>query len=363
MVNCYKSVINFILRGVRMNIYDIAEKAGVSVATVSRVINNSANVSEKNRSKVMEIIDQERYVPNIFARNLNSTASKTIGILCPIISDINHVKPVSILEHLLRDAGYDILLSCTDSVSENKAKSLNLLHNRRVDAIILIGSTMEDLTQYEHFAPIAAEIPILIINGLVELDNVYCVLSDEREGVKNLVKTLFDYGCRRILYLNDTCSFSGFQKIQGYREGLAQCGLPDDGELILQIPETEDELQPSREMIQKMLDDGIAFDALIAADDILAVGAQKALQAREISIPIVGLNNSRFSQCTTPELTSMDTNVETVCATATQILLRVLRGERPASRVVISTELVLRDSFRPDLINKDHTSTYFSVEK
>ena len=61
-----------------MNIYDIAEKAGVSVATVSRVINNSANVSEKNRSKVMEIIDQERYVPNIFARNLNSTASKTI---------------------------------------------------------------------------------------------------------------------------------------------------------------------------------------------------------------------------------------------------------------------------------------------
>ena len=59
----------------------------------------------------------------------------------------------------------------------------------------------------------------------------------------------------------------------------------------------------------------------------------------------------------------MDTNVETVCATATQILLRVLRGERPASRVVISTELVLRDSFRPDLINKNHTSTYFSVEK
>ena len=338
-----------------MNIYDIAEKAGVSVATVSRVINNSANVSEKNRSKVMEIIDQERYVPNIFARNLNSTASKTIGILCPIISDINHVK--------LRDAGYDILLSCTDSVSENKEKSLNLLHNRRVDAIILIGSTMEELTQYEHFAPIAAEIPILIINGLVELDNVYCVLSDEREGVKNLVKTLFDYGCRRILYLNDTCSFSGFQKIQGYREGLVQCGLPDDGELILQIPEAEDELQPAREMIQKMLDDGIAFDALIAADDILAVGAQKALQAREISIPVVGLNNSRFSQCTTPELTSMDTNVETVCATATQILLRVLRGERPASRVVISTELVLRDSFRPDLINKNHTSTHLAVEK
>ena len=335
-----------------MNIYDIAEKAGVSVATVSRVINNSANVSAKNRSKVMEIINQEKYVPNIFARNLNSTASKTIGILCPIISDINHVKPVSILEHLLRDAGYDILLCCTDSVSENKTKSLNLLHNRRVDAIILIGSTVEELTNYEHFVPIAAEIPIVIINGLVELDNIYCILSDEREAVKELVRTLYDYGCRRILYLNDTCSFSGYQKIQGYREGLVQCGLPDDGELILQIPEAEDELEPSRQMIQELLDTGIAFDALIAADDILAVGAQKALQSRKIDIPIVGLNNSRFAQCTTPELTSVDTNVETVCATATQILLRVLQGERPASRVIISTELVLRDSFRPDRTKK-----------
>lgn len=331
-----------------MNIYDIAERAGVSVATVSRVINNSANVSAKNRSKIMEIINQEGYVPNIFARNLNSAVSKTIGILCPIISDINHVKPVSILEHLLRDEGYDILLCCTDSVSENKAKSLSLLHNRRVDAIILIGSTVEELTHYEHFAPIAAEIPIVIINGLVELDNIYCVLSDEREAVNNLVKILYNYGCRRILYLNDTCSFSGFQKIQGYREGVTQCGLPDDKELILQIPEAEDELQPSREIIERLLDDGIVFDALIAADDILAVGAQKALQARNIDIPIVGLNNSRFSQCTTPELTSVDTNVETVCATATQILLRVLRGERPASRVMVSTELVLRDSFRPD---------------
>ena len=80
-----------------MNIYDIAEKAGVSVATVSRVINNNKNVSEQSKHKVMEVIKQEKYVPNIFARNLNSSSSKTIGILCPIISDINHAKPVSIL--------------------------------------------------------------------------------------------------------------------------------------------------------------------------------------------------------------------------------------------------------------------------
>ena len=329
-----------------MNIYDIAEKAGVSLATVSRVINNSKNVSKQSKNKVMEVINQEKYVPNIFARKLNSSSSKTIGILCPIISDINHVKPVSILEHMLREAGYDILLCCTDSVGENKTKALNLLHNRRVDAIILIGSTVEEVEHYEHFVPIAAEIPILIINGKVDLDNVYCVLSDERTAIRQLIETLHQAGCGNILYLNDTCSFSGYQKILGYKDGLQSCGLPDRPELILQVPEADDELSLSYQMMLDFIDTGLAFDSLVAADDILAAGAQKALQSRGISIPIVGFNNSRFAQCATPELSSVDTNMETVCATATQILLDVLRGRHPAASVLISTRLVERDSFR-----------------
>ncbi len=329
-----------------MNIYDIAEKAGVSVATVSRVINNSKNVSEQSKNKVMEVINEEKYVPNIFARNLNSSSSKTIGILCPIISDINHVKPVSILEHTLREAGYDILLCCTDSVSENKTKYLNLLHNRRVDAIILIGSTVEEVEHYEHFVPIAKEIPILIINGLVELENVYCILSDERAAIRKLIRTLYQSGCRHILYMNDTCSFSGYQKILGYKDGLKSCGLEEQPELILQIPEDDDELSLSYQFMLDFLETGPEFDALVAADDILAVGAQKALLARGLHIPIVGFNNSRFSQCASPELTSIDTNMETVCATAVQILMEVLRGRHPASSVLISTRLIERESFR-----------------
>ena len=329
-----------------MNIYDIAEKAGVSVATVSRVINNSKNVSVQSKNKVIDVIKQEKYVPNIFARKLNASASRTIGILCPIISDINHVKPVSILERMFREAGYDILLCCTDSVSENKTKYLNFLHDRRVDAIILIGSTVEEVEHYEHFVPIAAEIPILIINGLVELENVYCILSDERTAIPQLIGTLYQEGCKNILYLNDTCSFSGYQKILGYKDGLQCHGLPDRPELILQIPEDDDELSLSYQMMLDFIDTGLAFDALIAADDILAVGAQKALQARNIKIPIIGFNNSRFAQCATPELTSIDTNMETICATATHVLLDVLRGRHPASSILISARLVERDSFR-----------------
>lgn len=329
-----------------MNIYDIAERSGVSVATVSRVINNSKNVSEQSRKKVIAVIKEEKYVPNVFARNLNLSTSNTIGILCPIISDTNHVKPVSILEHLLRDAGYDILLSCTDSVSANKAKSLALLFNRRVDAIILIGSTVEEVSHYEHFIPIAKEIPIIIINGLVELDNIYCILSDERKAIQQLVQNLYRLGHRNILYLNDTSSYSGHQKILGYRDGLKLCGLQEQSELILQIPEQDDELIPSYQLTSEYIDSNIPFDALIAADDILAVGAQKALLEHDIHIPVIGFNNTRFAQCTSPELTSIDNNMETLCATAVQILLDVLHGRHPASQVMVSARLIQRDSFR-----------------
>lgn len=329
-----------------MNIYDIAEKAGVSVATVSRVINNNKNVSKQSQKKVMDVIRQEKYVPNIFARNLNHNSSHTIGVLCPMISDINHVKPVSILERLLREKGYDILLCCTDSVSENKGKYLDLLKTRRVDAIVMIGSTVEETEHHEHFRPVAKEIPIVIINGMVELENVYSVLSNERDAIRKVVKALYDQGCRSIMYMNDTTSYSGYQKILGYKDGLRQCGLEEREVLILQVPEADDELIPAQQIMTDFLQSGLPCDALVTSDDILAVGAQKALKQLGREMPVVGFNNSRFAQCTTPELTSVDGNMETVCATAVQILMEVVRGNSPASTVLISTRLVERGTFR-----------------
>ena len=85
-----------------MNIKDIARLSGVSVATVSRVINNQSAVSQKSREKVLAVMAENHFTPNIFARGLNSKSTKTIGILCPEMNDINHAKVVSILEHLLR---------------------------------------------------------------------------------------------------------------------------------------------------------------------------------------------------------------------------------------------------------------------
>ena len=102
-----------------MNIYDVARLAGVSTATVSRVINHSGKVSEESRRKVENVIAREGYIPNAFAHSLNTKKSATIGIICPVISDVNHANPVSELSRLLRREGFEVLLINTESNMES----------------------------------------------------------------------------------------------------------------------------------------------------------------------------------------------------------------------------------------------------
>lgn len=123
-----------------MNIYDVSKKAGVSIATVSRVLNGNANVSDKTKNKVLVAMKELDYTPNIFARGLGLNTMKTIGIMCSDSSDTYLANAVYYLEQELRRHNYDSILCCTGQDSETKKKYLDLLISKRVDGIILAGS-------------------------------------------------------------------------------------------------------------------------------------------------------------------------------------------------------------------------------
>ena len=127
--------------GLRMTIYDISEKAGVSIATVSRVLNGASNVSAKTKQKVLDVIEQYGYTPNAFARGLGLNTMKTIGILCADSSDLYIAKAIYHLERQLHSNGYDSILCCSGYDLSSKKKSMNLLSTKKVDSIILVGST------------------------------------------------------------------------------------------------------------------------------------------------------------------------------------------------------------------------------
>ncbi len=325
------------------NIYDIAKQAGVSIATVSRVLNGSKNVSPKTERRVLTVMEESGYTPNVFARGLGLNTMRTIGILCTDVSDLYYSKAVSILEKLLRELGYDSLLCCTGDSPEQKKKSLEMLANKRVDAMLMIGSGFRENLKNEQLESIAKQVPIVIINGDIRLKNTYSVLCDELGAMKQCVHLLSRAGYRNILYLYDVTTYSSIQKLLGYREGLAECGIPLQEGLIVR---TERNLLHIRRQVSALLDQKLPFSAVLAAEDLLAVGAQQALSGRGLRMPVVGFDNSLLAECATPPLTSVDNMVDSLCGTAVRMLGELFAGAQAAERVTISARLVERESFR-----------------
>lgn len=329
-----------------MNIYDVARQAGVSIATVSRVINGRGNVSEKTRRRVCEVIQAAGYTPNGFARGLGLGTMRMVGVMCADVSDIFYARAVSIIENELRAKGYDAILCCTGSDLADKQKAVELLLSKQVDAIILVGSVFKEQHDNSHIERAAAQVPVIIINGVFDIPGTYCMLCDEEQAVADAVHRLAEDGRSRILYLYESESFSGMTKLAGYRRGLQECGLAFQEELVLRC---ERRLETEEPLLAGRIRDGLRFDAVIGAEDILTVGAVHAATACGLRVPedvaAVGFNNSVLAQCCTPSLTSVDNKVQALCTSAVRALIDVFEGREVSAKTVLSTQLVYRDSF------------------
>ena len=213
-----------------MNIYDISKVAGVSIASVSRVINGAENVSEKTRKKVLDVIDQYGYTPNAYARGLGRGSMKTIGIMCSDPTDMYLASAINFLETELRSQGYNSILCCTGFELENKKASFELLKSRQVDAFILVGSQFIEPNPEDNAYIIegAREHPVMILNGYLEGENIYCTVCDEQGGMRNALHQLYDTGARKFVYVYSSVSYSGTQKLAGLHQGIAELGLPQD---------------------------------------------------------------------------------------------------------------------------------------
>jgi len=325
-----------------MNIYDIACMAGVSTATVSRVLNHSGRVSEASRKKVEDVIKREGYIPNAFAHSLTTKHSHTIGILCPVISDSNHAYPVSVLSLLLREKGFEILLINTASNAESKRPYFVSMINRQVDAAVVIGCSCTQ-EEEEDFRYAASRVPVFVLNGRIEGDNIFCTVCDEEKAACDVVHRFVQMGRSRILYLYDSETYSGRMKLTGYLNGMKL--FSDAQPMAVQIcSDGVSSFYKTVDTVQEMLQTN-DFDAVLTADDSLAVGAAKALcAANRPQVPIVGFNNTILSRCATPELSSVDNRIKQQCELTVQTMLRVLDGKSSSPCITLDALLQERAS-------------------
>ena len=329
-----------------INIYDIAEMAKVSIATVSRVVNGSDKVSEKTRKKVMAVIEEVGYTPNVFAQGLGLNTMHTVGILVPTISDIYMSNAVYYLQEKLRTYGYDCILGCSGFELEGKQRHVNMLLSKHVDALILVGSTYagngEHVQDTDYIREAAQSVPVCVVNGNVQGENVYCTVNDDVKAVYDVTTGLIEHGHERILYLTDSHSYSSIKKRKGYEQALEDHDIPVRPELEMHVV---NQMHAVRDLL---LDCKVSFDAVVASNDEIAVGALKYAFKKGLLVPeqlsIVGYNNSSVGIACEPELTSIDNHVVEMCYSTVERLISVIENKETEleHKVVVSCELVSR---------------------
>lgn len=331
-----------------MTIYDISKKAGVSIATVSRVLNGSENVRSSTRKKVMDVIEKYDYTPNAFARGMGLHSLKTIGILCADSSDLFLAKAVYYLEQELQANGYESLLCCTGYNLDIKKNYLNLILSKKVDSIILVGSNFigstEDENQY--IKDVSSQVPIMLLNAAFDYPNVYSILCDDYRTMFEATNEMIDSGITDILYLYNSKSYSGKKKLYGFRDAMKEHNIPNFEKFIHFYNGKMDQLDEMADFVGQVAKKVSSFHGIITSDDSLAIGSIKYAQKKGIRIPedlsVMGYNNSMLTSCCTPELTSVDNRLETQTHQLVQTLLGVLSGEEMPKKSIFSGKIIKR---------------------
>lgn len=336
--------------GNQMTIYDISQKAGVSIATVSRVLNGSANVKPRTRKKVMDIIEQCGYKPNAFARGLGLNSMKTVGLLCADASDLYLAKAIYFIERSLRENGYNSVLCCTGYELESRKKSLNLLLSQHVDSVVMIGSNfiMNNADDNQYVIDAAYTVPIMLLNADFDCSNVYCTLCDDYKATQDATEKLIASGSKEILYLYNSKSYSGLKKLAGFQNALLTHDLPLKKELQQCFTGSREDIDGVKDFIDGLYKKGIHFDAVMTSEDFLAIGAMNFARANKLKVPndlqIIGYNNSILAHCSSPNISSVDNRLEDMCIQLVKTLIGTLSQSEMPQKTIFSGELIRRGS-------------------
>lgn len=335
-----------------MTIYDIAKQAGVSASTVSRVINGKPGIKESTRQKIQKLLEENDYTPNVAARGLVTQSTRFIGILIEDIRVSHHTDSVYVIEQEMTSYGYACITFSTGQDDEEKAKYIRILEQRRVEGVILIGSMFSTETVRQSIEKHLSNIPVVLVNGSLDLPNVYSILINEEHGTEECVAYLKKQGRKQLAYIMDVMTPSNQNKLRGFRKGMLQCGLDVDESQIVYAPgcgtSPNDAIERGCIATKTLLKQYPKVDAILCATDLLAVGSLQVLQEKGIQVPgqiaVLGVDNTLYGRICTPTLSTMDNKLAELSLNAAHILADVLEGRTTSHKIMLLTDLIIRES-------------------
>lgn len=325
-----------------MNIYDIAKEAGVSITTVSRVINKKGYVSEKTRKKIQDVLDRNEYQPSGIARGLATGSMKTVAIVVVDVRVPHYALTSYIMEQKLSEEGYMVLVCNTGEEEEDCRKYLRMLAQRQVDGIILVGSIFNRLCDDETLN-LLSNIPIVMANGKIDRENIYGVLVDEAYGMELATAHLYKTGRRKLAYVIDKYTNAADRKLEGYIREMKRLGYENPEKDVYRTPYGLEGGAQIAGILKEKEYDGVVF-----GEDLTAVGAMNEWRNQGIEIPeeiaLIGCNNSEYSYICNPPLTTVNNKGEVLSELTVQMLLDVLSKKKELASLVVLPELVIRET-------------------
>lgn len=324
-----------------MNIYDIAQEAGVSIATVSRVLNNKGPVSASTRSRVEEVLARHNYTPSAIARGMMSKSLRTVAVLTVDIRVPHYARTAYTIEREFSRRGYEVILCNTGGDREETLKYLRAVTRKQVDGIVLVGSVFNTICQGAEMEQLLSSVPVVLANGRLNLPNTYSVSVDDRYGVALAVEHLAGNGRKDIFYIKDRDTVSAQNKLAGFVEAMERCGLDAKSRVI----ETGETLEAGMAAARQILDGTQPCDAIVCGEDLTAAGVLKALLRAGVRVPeqvaVTGFNNSDYARLCEPVLTSVDNKPEQVALLCVQLLEGRIEQIDAFSSVTVQPELCI----------------------
>lgn len=325
---------------------DVAKKAGVSIATVSRVINNGTNVNEGTRARVLKTIKELRYQPNRVAKRLRSksASSNLIGVLIPDIQNPFYVDVLRGIEDVTYENNYALIM-CNFAQDEKKEKLyLDILQSESIDGLIVAPAHEKDA---KVISLVKDGLPIVCFDrGLIGVD-VDVVLVNNQEGAFNAVNHLAKSGYKRIALISGLTQLPSTQlRVNGYRDALIENGLPFDADLVKY---GNSKHESGVQLCEELLSLPNPPDAIFAGNNLITLGALQTIHKRGLKIPdevaIIGFDDMYWSISLNPPLTAVFQPAYEIGRRCGELLIqRIKEPKRPSIQMILKTELMVRSS-------------------
>lgn len=318
---------------------DVAEKAGVTVTTVSRVINNRGYIAEETRNKVYQVMDELNYRPNAVARSLSKKKSNILGVILPAVNHPFFSSLLSYLEEFAYQNEYKIMVCNSQMEAEKEKDYINMLRAQQVDGIFLASHTLDIAAEMK------VDLPILTFDR--EIEGLPYICSDNIKGGRLAAEYLIEQGCENLAYLGGSLELDllSNQRYLAFKERAAAEALTVKN---YQCQLNSFDRKKYQQLAADIFAENEKIDGIFASSDLIAAAVIKEAAKNKIRVPedlkVIGYDDIELAELYSPEITTIRQSAAEIARKSVELLLKAIAGTEIDRENILDVELIIRES-------------------